>query len=172
MPKRAEAAPVVSAAHLAEGRSPALSEVEYGLNLVVSAYHRWMPRAMAAAGVPGLSVVEVLILHSVRHRDRPKRIADLMLVLDIEDTHIVTYALRKLEAAGLIATTRAGKEKLVRVTPKGDAACARYAALREQLLVEGLAAAGPAEARMSELASLLRALSGFYNQAARAAATL
>ncbi len=164
--------PVVSSAHLAAGGSPALSEIEFGLTLAHHAFQRWMIRCAAAAGVPGLSPIEVLILHTVRHRDRPKRRADIALVLDIEDPHLITYALRKLTRAGLITSERAGKEVLVRATAAGAALCARYATIRERLLVAGFAAANPGEAPLSALAALLRALSGHYNQAARAAATL
>ena len=164
--------PVVSSAHLAAGGSPALSEVEFGLTLAHHAFQRWMIRCAAAAGAPGLTPIEVLILHTVRHRDRPKRRADIALVLDIEDPHLITYALRKLTRAGLVVSERAGKETLVRATPAGETLCARYAAIRERLLIAGLAAAGPGEAPLSALAALLRALSGHYNQAARAAATL
>src|SRR5690606_4053370 len=65
--------PIVSSAHLAEGGSPGMSEVEYGLILASHAFSRWMVRCMAAAGLPGLSPIEVLILHSTRHRDREKK---------------------------------------------------------------------------------------------------
>ncbi|TMV66952.1 winged helix DNA-binding protein, partial [Thioclava sp. BHET1] len=80
--------PIVSSAHLAAGALPALSEMEYGLILLNHAFSRWMVRAMAAAGQPGLSPVEILILHTIRHRDRAKTLADICLVLDIEDTHV------------------------------------------------------------------------------------
>ena len=169
---KAAGEPVVSSAHLAAGRSPGLSAVEFGLNLATMAYQRWMVRCMAAAGLPGLSPLEVLILHTVRHRNRPKQIADIMLVLDIEETHLVTYALRKLAAAGLIEVERAGKEKRVSASAAGIALCARYGEIRERLLVEAAAATGPGEASLDEVATVLRALSGIYNQAARAAATL
>ncbi len=164
--------PVVSSAHLAAGASPALSEVEFGLILAGHGFARWMQRCMAAAGHPGMSPTEILILHTVRHRDRPKRFADICLVLDIEDTHVATYAIRKLEAAGLVATGRAGKEKLIQATEAGAALCARYAEVRERLLARPMRASGPVEESLSELAQLLRTLSGFYDQAARAAATL
>ncbi len=164
--------PVVSSAHLAAGASPALSEVEYGLILAGHGFHRWMVRCMAAAGQPGLSPTDILILHTVRHRDRPKRLADILLVLDIEDTHIANYAIRKLQDAGLVATSRVGKEKLVAATQAGAELCAAYAAVRERLLARPLRGAGPAEAQLSQVAELLRGLSGFYDQAARAAATL
>lgn len=163
--------PVVSSAHLAGGASPALSEVEYGLMIFSSAFERWMVRCMAAAGLPGLSPTEVAILHSVAHRDREKRMADIALVLDIEDTHIVSYALKKLEAAGLVSSRRDGKEKVVRISETGFAACTRYGQLREKLLIGLTRQARLSENELSEAATLLRMLSGAYNQAARAAAT-
>ncbi len=164
--------PVVSSAHLAAGASPGLSEVEFGMMLAMRAYERWMVRCMAAAGVPGLSPLDVLILHTVRHRDRPKRLADIALVLDIEEPHVAAYAVRKLAAARLVTTSRAGKDKVVAATAAGLAVCARYTAIRERLLAEPVRADGPAEAALSAAAGLLRSLSGVYHQAARSAATL
>lgn len=164
--------PIVSSAHLAEGGSPGMSEVEYGLILASHAFSRWMVRCMAAAGLPGLSPIEVLILHSIRHRDREKKLADICLVLDIEDTHIATYAIRKLENAGLLTTGKAAKEKTVKITVKGADACARYAQIRERLLVDSTANARPSEETLSEVAALLRFMSGAFNQATRSAITL
>jgi len=164
--------PIVSSAHLAEGGSPGLSEVEYGLILASHTFHHWMIRCMAAAGVPGLSAIEILILHTIRHRDRGKKLADICLVLDIEDTHVATYAIRKLEAAGLVTTGKEGKEKTIRITDKGAEACTRYAQIRERLLVSSTAKARPSEETLSEIAAVLRFMSGAYEQSARAATTL
>ncbi|MCW1404388.1 winged helix DNA-binding protein [Pararhodobacter zhoushanensis] len=158
--------PVVSSAHLA-GDAPALSELEFALTMANHAFQRWIVRCMGAAGAQ-LSPMEVLILHQVAHRDRAKTLADLCLVLNIEDTHLANYAIRKLTAQGLVSTERKGKEKAVRVTPEGAALCQRYAEIRASLLNPG---ALQTEA-MSELAALLRTLSGSYDQAARAAAAL
>ncbi|MEJ0095674.1 MAG: winged helix DNA-binding protein [Methylocella sp.] len=164
--------PIVSSAHLAAGGSPALSEFEFGLILAVHGFDRWIVGCMAASGIANLSKIEVLILHIVRHRDRPKRFADIALILDIEEAHVIAYALRKLEAAKLVSTKREGKEKLVVVTRQGIEVCARYAAVREQLLVKPLRSSGPSESVLSDLGEKLRALSGYYNQAARSAATV
>jgi predicted MarR family transcription regulator len=164
--------PIVSSAHLAEGGSPGLSEVEYGLILASHAFSRWMVRCMAGAGFPGLSSMEILILHSVRHRGRTKKLADICLVLDIEDTHVATYAIRKLEAAGLVTSGKAAKEKTIKITDKGAQACTRYAQIRERLLVASTINARPAEDTLSDIAAVLRFLSGAYDQAARAATTL
>ncbi len=164
--------PIVSSSHLAAGVLPGLSEVEFGLSLAVHAFHRWMVRCMAAAGVPDLSPIEVLVLHSVRHRERPKKLADLCLVLGIEDTHVIAYAVKKLVVAGLVASTKSGKEKLIAATKAGTEACDRYHAVRERLLARPVKSAGLPDPMLSELGSLLRALSGHYDQAARAAASL
>ncbi len=163
---------IVSSSHLAVGTSPALSELEYGSILFSHAFNRWMVRCMAAAGVPGLSPIEILIIHSVRHRERPKTLSDLCLVLDIEDTHVANYAVKKLEAAGLVRTGKSGKEKLIQVTDKGMGALTRYSDIRERLLVEATKVSGLSQDDLSGIASHLRALSGYYEQAARSAATL
>ncbi|TCL71263.1 winged helix DNA-binding protein [Rhizobium sp. BK251] len=163
---------IVSSAHLAVGSSPALSELEYGLILYSHAFNRWIVRCMAASGVPGLSPVEVMIIHSVRHRGKPKTLSDLCLVLDIEDTHIANYAVKKLQAAGLVKTGKAGKEKMIQATDKGLEAVKRYSEIRERLLVEATKVSGLSQDDLSDIASHLRAMSGYYEQAARSAATL
>jgi predicted MarR family transcription regulator len=169
---RAPVGPIVSAAHLAEGAMPSLSELEFALTVSVNAFNRWIVRCMAAAGVTGLGPVEVLILHASNHRGREKTLSDICLMFNIEDTHIVTYAVKKLEAAGLIHTGRRGKEKTVKVTGSGEKACQHYHEVREALVVEAARSLGLQEAKVSELASLLRTLSGQYDQAARSAVSL
>ena len=151
---------------------PALSEFEFGLILCSHAFHRWMVRGMAAAGVPDLSPLDVLVLHTIIHRGTKKRFADICLVLNIEDTHLVTYAVKKLERAGLVTSRRAGKEKMIQATPEGLAAGERYRSLREELLVKAVSALGLDESALSRIAAQMRALSGHYDQAARAAASL
>jgi len=164
--------PIVSSAHLASGAMPALSEVEFAMTLAGNAFHRWIVRCMAAAGEAELGPLDVLVLHVVNHRGRAKRFADLCLMLNIDDTHIVTYALKKLEKRRLIRSSRAGKEKIVEITPSGEAACERYREVREACLVGGVVASGLEAQRLSEIAGLMRTLAGHYDQAARAAASL
>lgn len=171
-PRAALSDPVVSSAHLASGAMPALSEMEFGLILLGHAFERWMVHCAAAAGVADLSPLDVLVLHTVAHRARAKRVADICLVLNIEDTHLVTYSLKKLEAHKLIATGKRGSEKTVDLTPKGREVTQRYRQIREALLVAPVKSAGADEERMSEIAGMMRALSGHYDQAARAAATM
>jgi predicted MarR family transcription regulator len=163
---------IVSSAHLADGALPALSELEFGLNMITHGYQRWMVRCMAAAGLPDLSSLDVLVLHRVAHRARAKTISDLCLGLDVEDTHLVTYAAKKLQALGLVSGGRRGKEKTLAATEKGRLACQRYREVREALLTQTVAATGISPEKLSEMAALLRTLSGHYDQAARAAASL
>lgn len=151
---------------------PELSELEFGLIMASNAFNRWIVRCMAAAGEAGLSPIEVQILHSVNHRGRSKRLADICLVLNIEDTHVVAYAIRKLESRALVRSGRAGKEKTVAITAAGEAACLAYREIREAALVRTVRELGVDAAQVSRLAALLRALSGQYDQAARSAASL
>jgi predicted MarR family transcription regulator len=112
------------------------------------------------------------VLHNIAHRAKPKTLADICLVLNVEDTHVVAYALKKLERQKLIKSGRRGKEKQVMITPEGEAACRRYAAIREELLVKSvLSMEVPGEA-LSSVAARMRALSGHYDQASRSAASL
>lgn len=164
--------PVVSSAHLANSGLPELSEMEFALTMANNAFQRWMVRCMTAAGMPGLTPLEVLIVHLVHHRARPKSLADICLVLNIEDTHLVNYAVKKLEGHGLVESGRSGKEKTVAITAEGRRYCTLYGKVREGLLVRSVQQLGLDRVELSRLAALLRTLSGSYDQAARGAAAL
>lgn len=164
--------PVVLAAHLAQSSIPALSEVEFAQTMCVNAFQRWMVNCAAAAGVPGMTPLEVQVMHLVHHRDRPKTQAQICLLLNIEDTHLVSYAIKKLTAQGLVQSFRRGKEKAVVATPTGATFCSRYAGVREALLLANCHDLGFTPEDMSAMARLMRVLSGAYDQGARAAASL
>lgn len=164
--------PIVSSSHLADGALPSLSELEFGLILAGHAFDRWMVRCITAAGEPGLAAIDVLVLHSVAHRQRPKRFADLCSVLGIDDSYIANYAIKKLEKRGLVESKRAGKEKLISATVKGTEVCLRYRGIREALLIDSVKGLSLDPEMTSQLAATLRALSGHYDQAARSAASL
>ena len=170
--KQSNLGPVVSSAHLAEVSFPEISELEFGLIIASNAFNRWVVQAMTAAGHPELSALEVLVLHTVRHKDRPKTLAGICLVLNVEDTHLVNYAVKKLTRAGLAASGRRGKEKTVEATPAGRKACDAYREIRERLLLDAVMDRGLDPATVSQVAALLRMMSGQYDQAARAATVL
>ena len=164
---------IVSSAHLADGGAPSLSEFEYGLFISGNAFERWIVRCMAAAGHPDFGPLDVMVVHTVNHRARDKRLADICFVLNIEDTHLVNYALKKLVKAGLVETEKRGKETVYRTTKQGAEACRRYRTVRELCLVETIKAVGNYdEDEIAAVARFLRALSGLYDQAARAATSL
>lgn len=163
---------IVSSRHLAQGEGWEVSEFEYGLILASNAFSRWVQRCMAAAGAPELSALEVLVVHNVNHRDRQKRLSDICFLLNIEDTHTVNYALRKLLKLGLIESEKRGKEVFYRTSQAGRDLCARYAKVREQCLLDVLPHTGISGDELREIAASLRALSGLYDQASRAAASL
>lgn len=163
---------IVSSEHLVSAKSPELSEFEYGLIIAGNAFGRWVVRCMAAAGVKDMTEMEILVLHHVHHRGREKKLADICFVLNIEDTHIVSYALRKLSNLGLVAGARHGKEVLWSTTRAGGALCERYRQAREACLLPGFSGSEAENARIGELARMLRTLSGRYDQAARAASSI
>ena len=171
-PDRATIGPIVSSSHLADGAMPSLSEMEYALTVANNAFARWTPRCMGAAGLEGLTPLEVQVLHSTNYRDREKTMGDLCLMLNIEDTYLVSYAIKKLQKLGLLKSGKRGKEKTVKATKKGVDACARYKSIRETLLVSSIETMGVSAEEISRVAGLLRALSGQYDQASRGAASL
>lgn len=164
--------PIVSSSHLAQSSVPELSEIEFAMGIAMHAFQRWSVRGMAASGVPDLSPLDVQVLHVVNHRGRAKRLADICLMLNLEETHTVVYALKKLEKSGFINSSRKGKEKYAEATVEGEQVCERYREIREQCLIEALETLNIDKDDMSRLAGLLRALSGLYDQAARSAASL
>lgn len=135
---------IASSAHLAGGSAPDLSEVEFGLMIASHAFDRWTVRCMAAAGLPDLTPTDVMVFHHVFHRQRPKKLADICFTLNVEDTHIVNYALKKLDRLGVVKGERASKEVFYSVTPEGAAIIKRYGEIREQCLTAGLDAPGAA----------------------------
>lgn len=173
MPERqSKLGPIVTASHLAEGAMPEMSEIEFAMTVMHHSFERWMVRCMAAAGQPGLQPTAVHILHAVNHRGRDKTLSELCMMFNIEDTHVVTYAIKKLEAQKLVATSRRGKEKTVKATPKGIEACRRYHEVREALLVSSLKKLKLDENALSEIAAVMHTISGQYDQAARGATSL
>lgn len=171
-PRGTSPGPIVSSAHLVSARAAELSEFEYGLIVANNAFQRWVVHCMTAAGLEGLSPLEVLVLHAVSHRARDKRLTDLCFMLHVEETHTVNYALKKLARAGLVVQSRRGKEQYYTTSERGGEACARYREVREACLVQSLDSLGLDRAATARLAGHLRALSGLYDQAARAAASL
>ena len=166
------AMPIVSSAHLVSPESAEMSEFEFGLIVAGNAFHRWIVHCMSAAGLKDLTPLDVLVLHHVSHRARDKRLADICFIMNIEDTHLINYALKKLQSLGVVASHKSGKEVTYAATYSGRNAVQRYREIRESCLIDALQADDGLNKDIGDLARLLRVLSGMYDQAARAAASL
>lgn len=162
---------IVTSAHLASEATGGLSEFEFGINIAFNSFSRWIVQCMRAAGQMDLSALDIQVLHLVNHRDRAKRVADLCIMLNIDDTHIVTYSLKKLHKMDLIESIREGNEKLFRTTIQGSDLCMEYRNVRSRVLIESLNSLNESDVDLRAVAKILRTLSGFYDQAARSAAT-
>ncbi len=165
----AERRRIVSSAHLVSEKTPELSEFEFGLIIATNAFNRWMVRCMRAAGVKDVTAIDVSVLHHVNHRRTEKRLSDVCFALNIEDSHIVSYSIRKLAGMGLVSSAKRGKEVFFATTEAGNEVCMRYRAVREACLVPGFSGEREENERLGEIARILRQLSGRYDQAARAA---
>jgi predicted MarR family transcription regulator len=163
---------IVSSRHLAEGDGWEASEVEYGMIIAYNAFSRWMSSCMSAAGNTDLTPLEILVLHNTNHRGRDKRLTDISFLLNIEDTHTVNYALRKLLKMDLLSTEKRGKEVFYSASEKGAELCEAYREVRERCFLDGLTHMDMTGEQMRDMAASLRALSGQYDQASRAAASL
>ena len=127
---------------------------------------------MAAAGHTDMGPLEILVLHNVNHRGRDKRLSDICFVLNIDDTHTVNYALRKLSKAELIVSEKRGKEVFYSTSAAGADLCDQYRSVRERCLIDGLSRMDISGDELSAMGASLRALSGQYDQASRAASSL
>ncbi|EOV8838053.1 winged helix DNA-binding protein [Cronobacter dublinensis] len=163
---------IVSSRHLVSERCAELSELEYALIMTSNAFNKWMVRCMTAAGEPDMGAFDVSLLHHVNHRNRKKKLADICFVLNVEDTHIVTYALKKLVKAGYVTSEKVGKELYFTTTEEGKALCMKYRDVREACLIAIQVESGIPGAAIGETAQLLRTIASLYDTAARAAASL
>ena len=163
---------IVSSRHLASSDGWQLSEFEYGLIIAHNGFSRWMSKCMSASGMPDLTPLEILVLHNINHREKHKRLSDIAFLLNIEDSHTVNYALKKLLKASLIKGEKRGKEMFYSTTQEGFDLCDRYRDIREQCLLDSLNHTVKSNDELSEIAAALRTLSGLYDQASRAASSL
>ncbi|UUZ64412.1 winged helix DNA-binding protein [Polaromonas sp. P1-6] len=172
VPPQAEQPPIVSSAHLVSPRSSEMSEFEFGLIVAGNAFHRWVAHCMSAAGLKDLMPLDVLVLHHVTHRARDKRLADICFIMNVEDTHLINYSLKKLQNLGVVASSKSGKEVTYAATDLGRQYVERYREIHESCLIDALNADDAMNRNIGDLARLLRLLSGIYDQAARSAASL
>ena len=109
-PRKTKAPGIVSSSHLGLGQE------RRALGARVRPDRR-LERVLALGGslhgrrrLPELTITDVLVLHHICHRARNKKVGDICFVLNVEDTHVVAYSLKKLLAAGLAQGEKVGKE--------------------------------------------------------------
>lgn len=172
MPKPIHDGRIVSSEHLADTEAWQLSEFEYALIMAFNGFSRWTLRCMSAAGHGDLGALEILVLHHVHHRQKPKRLNDIAFALNVDDVHTVNYALRKLVKLELIVGEKIGKEKFYSTTTAGRECCLAYKDVRERCLNQALRALKVDAAEFGQIADSLRVASGLFDQAARSASSL
>lgn len=149
-----------------EALSEQLSQLEMSLTVLWNSARRWLNKRSSA----GLSDLDVFLMHMLAYRNAPLRASDLAFALAIDDMHLVSYSLKKLTKLGFTTSTKSGKEVIYRATKAGFEH--RNAFLRDRARyvepsIHDLIASG---IDLATLTKALRALSGVYEQAARAAA--
>jgi len=169
---KSEERKIVSGKHLATKVTWPLSELEFALTILNNAFNKWIVRCSSAVCHYDLTALEVLTLHNIHHRDNEQRRADICFMLNIEDSHTVSYALKKLIKHGLIKGNKRGKEIFYATTDEGHQVCERYREVRERCLVPGVKSFDGDSEHLSEIATVMRTLSGLYDQAARSAASI
>lgn len=137
-----------------------------GRKSICEGFQRWVEHCMEAAKVRGLNSLDILVLHAVNHRARGRRLAEICMVLNIDDTHLVAYALKKLAAANLVRVEPKGRERHFRTTDTGESACIAHRVVRENFLVPSLSWSGCRDT-VRESAGFLRTMTALYEQAGR-----
>ncbi len=164
---------IVSASHLADIEAGwQLSELEYAMTMSYNSFSRWMTHCMTSVGHKDFNPLDILILHNINHRGKEKRLTDIAFMLNIEDTHTVNYAVKKLVKAHLVSGQKAGKDMYYRTTELGQEVCQKYAEIRKTCLLDAALATDCDFDEVSRVAKVLRSISGLYDQASRAAASL
>jgi predicted MarR family transcription regulator len=144
-----------------------MTQFELGMIVAKNSFDQWVSRCGAAAGMNGYSPLELLILHMIDYNSRPKRIADICFGLKIEDTHLVSYALKKLSKAQLVESKKHGKETFFSNTEAGSRIVQTYQDVREKILINSLAMLSSERLDLDKLAQTMRTLAAMYEQAAR-----
>lgn len=146
-----------------------LSTFEYDLITVMFGFFRWIETCMNAADVVGLNSLDILILHALNRRPKGQRLSEIGVVMNIDDTHLVAYSLKKLMNAGLVDASRKGRERIFVTTVDGDAACASYHRIREKFFVKEIAKRPNDFENFEKVAATLSNLASTYDRAGRAA---
>jgi len=146
-----------------------LSDFEYSLVTLIFGFQSWVEKCMDAADFRGLNSLDILVLHAVNHRARKRRQAEICMVLNVDDPHLVAYSLKKLTAADLVKAQMVGRERHYETTDRGEQACLAYRKVREEFLVPSMAWIADGEDLVKKASGFARAMTALYAQAGRSA---
>ena len=146
-----------------------LSDYEFAQITFSFGFLRWVEKCMEATGLRGLTAHDVLVLHAVNIRARGRRLSEISMVLNIDDSHLVAYSLKKLVSAELVRIIKDGRESRYEPTEAGDEACDSYRAVRREFLVRSISSIANAKSETDSMARFLTILTGMYDQATRLA---
>lgn len=152
-----------------ERESSRLSDLEFAIIVSMNGFSSWVSHCAQAAGGRGMATLDVLVLHAINQRARHKRLQDICLVLNVEDSHTVAYALKKLEEYGYATHRQHGRDRVYESSPEGDAFCERYLAIRDKALVASLKLDGVEFSGVDDAARTLNRMARYYAQASRTA---
>lgn len=153
-------------------RARSMTQFELALVVVHNAFSQWTVRCGTAVGAGRFSSFDLLIIGFMNAKDQKVRAADIAFALKIEDTYTVQYALKKLATAHLVESQRSGKETLFQLTAAGKNLYKKYSIVRSNFLLDAVAMLSANDLDLDRLASVLRTISGIYEQAARNASSL
>jgi len=150
-----------------------LTELEFSILRVASAFERWRCDGMACCFDSTLSGADAAVLHVVRMHDRPKSISEIGRLLNRDDLSNLQYGIRKLVNAGVIEKTGNNDSKkgvTYVVTRLGCEITDQFAEFRRELLIS-LTQSMSTDIGLADVARVLNLLSGIYDQASCIAAT-
>jgi len=159
--------------HLAENDYELeLSELEFSLLRVSSAFERWRADCIACCSDQSFSGADTAVLNVIRMHDRPKSISDIGRQLNRDDQSNLQYGIRKLVKAGVIekaSNSDSKKGVTYVVTDLGREITDKYAQFRRELLI-ALTRSITTDNSLSDVARVLNLMAGMYDQAACVAA--
>ena len=154
---------------VADGDDRVLSDFEFSMIVSVNGFLQWVVHCAEAAGARGLSSLDVLVLHMVNHRARDKKLSDICLVMNIEDTHTVAYSLKKLEEQGYVKHKHNGRDRIYYSSADGDIFCNTYRQIRRDNLVAALEDEEADFENIAKIAKAMTRIGRYYLHASRVA---
>ncbi|MEN3813495.1 winged helix DNA-binding protein [Chromobacterium piscinae] len=153
--------------HLVKGYCD-LPNLESSLVIAFHAYSRWITRCMVAACGESMGAIDVLVLRYINSSPQhAKRLTDVCIALNIVDSYIVSYALKKMIGLNLVCAAKNGKENFYKITKQGARACEQYNTLYEACFIAKLNASSIPGMSVQTDSRIMQYLAVQYDMASR-----